>query len=217
MIKASSEDIQNLKKIIPKNHLIIASSNYTGFRNFLGFVAQFIVNPIQRLTGAFYDNKKNYIAHIFTVFWLDDELWVGEMDKKETWKENPIEKSNTFIKLKKGQIDFFDLGKIEDQKFKDFLEYAKFQKYSILEAISSLKLFRFLNLFISYKERFQSNKAHCGSVFLKYKPFHKVFKITGKEFFRKYKTHHPEAIDHYLIRNFDQKIVKVKRKKIQWS
>ena len=183
---------------MPKGNLIIASSNYTGFKNFLGFVAQFIANPIQRLTGAFYDNKKIYIAHIFTIFWLDDELWVGEMDKKETWKENPIEKSNTFIKLKKGQIDLFDLGKINSQTFNEFRDYAKFQKYSLLEAISSLKLFRFLKIFISYKDRFESNKCHCGSVFLKYKPFHEKFKITGKKFFKQYGTHHPEAIYFYL-------------------
>ena len=91
------------------------------------------------------------------------------------------------MKLKKGQIDLFDLGEIEEKEFKEFCFYAEFQKYSILEAISSLKLFRFLNLFISHKNRFQSNKAHCGSVFLKYKPFHKLFKITGEEFLKNIK------------------------------
>jgi len=215
MINLEEKDYKKLKEIIPKGHLIIASSNYTGFRNFLGFIAQFIVNPMQRLTGAFYDNKKIYIAHIFTIFWKDDELWVGEMDKKEAWKESPIEQSNTFIKLKKGQIDLFNLGEIEDQKFEDFCFYAKFQKYSLIEAISSLKLFRFLNLFISYKNRFQSNKAHCGSIFLKYKPFHKFFKITGESFFRKYKTHHPESIYFYLEKkDFKIKTLKIKDQKL---
>ena len=131
MINLEEKDYKKLKEIIPKGHLIIASSNYTGFRNFLGFIAQFIVNPMQRLTGAFYDNKKIYIAHIFTIYWLDDELWVGEMDKKEAWKESPIEQSNTFMKLKKGQIDLFNLGQIEDQKFEDFCFYVEFQKIFI--------------------------------------------------------------------------------------
>ena len=87
MINLKEKDYKKLKEIIPKGHLIIASSNYTGFRNFLGFCAEFIANPVQRLTRAFYDNKKIYIAHIFTIYWKDDELWVGEMDKKKAWKK----------------------------------------------------------------------------------------------------------------------------------
>jgi len=214
MIKANSDDLQKLKEICPQGHLIIATSNYRGFRNFLGFIAQYIVNPIQWFTGAFYDNLTKYIAHVFIIFYKDEELFVGEMDKKSAWKVNLIKKSNTFLKITKGQIRIFDLGVIEDQEIDKLCQYGKTQRYSLLHAISSLKLFRFLNIFISKKDRFESNKCHCGSVFLKYQPFHKYFKTTGKNFFRKYKTHHPEAVDHYLKNNFDLKIVKIRKGKL---
>lgn len=211
MINTNREEIEKLKKIIPQEHLILCTSNYKGFRNFLGFIAQYIVNPAQWLTGAFYDNLKKYIAHVFLIFYKDGELYVGEMDKKSSWKVNPIEKSNTFLKITKGQIRIFDLGAIEDEEIKHFCHYGEKQKYSLLEAIASLKLFRFLNVFISDKQRFEMNKCHCGSIFFKYQPFHKYLKITGETFYRKYKTHHPEAIDHYLKNNFDLKVIKVKK------
>jgi len=217
MIIVSKTDLENLKDKIPKNHLIIATSNYRGFKNFLGFIAQYIVNPIQWLTGAFYDNLKKYIAHVFIIFYKNGELYVGEMDKKSSWKVSPIVLSNTFLKIKKGQIRIFNLGAIEDEEIKKLCQYGKTQRYSLLQAISSLKLFKFLNIFISKKARYESNKCHCGSVFLKYKPFHKYFKTTAKNFFHKYKTHHPEAVDHYLKNNFDLKIIKVKQGKIIWN
>jgi len=218
MIKANSNDLQELKKLCPKGHLIIATSNYKGFRNFLGFIAQYIVNPIQWFTGAFYDNLKRYIAHVFIIFYKDGELYVGEMDKKSSWRESPIEKSNTFLKITKGQIRLFDLGAIEDGEIEKLCQYGQTQRYSLLQAISSLKLFSFLNIFISKKDRYESNKCHCGSVFLKYKPFHKYFKTTAKNFFLKYKSHHPEAVDHYLLNNFGLlEVVKVKKNKIQWT
>jgi len=217
MIKTNQEDIEKLKKIIPQEHLILCTSNYKGFRNFLGFIAQYIVNAIQWFTGAFYDNLTKYIAHVFLIFYKDGELYVGEMDKKTGWRIIPITESNTFIKITKGQIRIFDLGAIKDEEIKHFCQYGEKQKYSLLEAIASLKLFRFLNLFISYKKRFKSNKCHCGSIFFKYQPFHKFLKITGKTFYRKYKTNHPEAVDHYLVDNFDLKIVEIKKEKIRWS
>lgn len=217
MIKTNLNDLQELKKLCPKGHLIIATSNYKGFRNFLGFIAQYIVNPIQWLTGAFYDNLTKYIAHVFIIFYKNGELYVGEMDKKSGWRENPIEQSNTFIKITKGQIRIFDLGVIEDGEIEKLCQYGQTQKYSLLQAISSLKLFSFLNIFISKKDRYESNKCHCGSVFLKYKPFHKYFKTTAKNFFRKYKTHHPEAVDHYLGNIFNLQIIKVKKGKLVWN
>lgn len=218
MIKANLNDLKELKKLCPKGHLIIATSNYKGFRNFLGFIAQYIVNPAQWLTGAFYDNLKKYIAHVFIIFYKDGELYVGEMDKKSGWRESPIKKSNTFIKITKGQIRLFNLGVVEDEEIEKLCQYGKTQRYSLLQAISSLKLFSFLNIFISKKERFESNKCHCGSVFLKYQPFHKYFKTTAKNFFRKYKTHHPEAVDHYLLNNFGLwEFVNVKEGKLVWN
>lgn len=216
MIETNQEDIEKLKKLCPKGHLIIAISNYRG-GNFLGFLAQYVVNVLQWIVRPFYDNPKKYIAHVFCIYHKDNELFVGEMDAKLGWRENPIQESNTFLKIVKGQIRIYDLGVIENQEFKKFLEHARVQEYSILEAIASASFFRFLNIFISYKQRFESNKCHCGSIFFKYAPFHKYLKITGKNFYRRYKTHHPEALDHYLVKNFDQKIVKVKRKKIQWD
>ncbi len=210
--------MENLKKIFPKDHLIIATSNYKGFRNFLGFTAQYIINVIQWFTGAFYDNLTKYIAHVFIIFYKDGELYVGEMDKKSSWKVSPIEQSNTFLKITKGQIRIFNLGAIEDEEIKKLCKYGEKQKYSLLEAISSLKLFRFLNIFISKKNRYKSNKCHCGSVFLKYQPFHKYFKTTGENFFRKFGSHHPEAIDYYLVKNIGiMELIKVKKNKIEWS
>lgn len=217
MIVLEKEDIERLKEIIPKGRLIIATSNYKGFKNFLGFVAQYVVNPVQWFTRAFYDNLTKYIAHVFLIFYKDGELYVGEMGRKKDWIVNPIGECNTFLKITKGQIRLFDLGAIENEDIIKFREHGKKQKYFLLEAIASFKFFKFLNIFISHKARFESNQCHCGSIFLKYKPFHKLFKITGKTFFRKYKTHHPEAIDFYLKNNFDLEIVQVKKQKIQWS
>lgn len=217
MINTTEKDKEKLKKLCPQGHLIIAISNYRGFRNFLGFLAQYVVNVLQWIVRPFYDNPKKYIAHVFCIYHKNNQLFVCEMDSKAGWRESPIEKSNTFIKITKGQIRIYDLGAIEEKEFENFLKYARVQKYSLLEAIASASFFRFLNIFISYKERFKSNKCHCGSIFLKYQPFDKYLKITGENFYRKYKTHHPEAIDHYLVRNFDLKIVKVKQKKIRWN
>ena len=217
MIKTKPQDIEKLKKLCPQGHLIIAISNYRGFRNFLGFLAQYVVNVLQWIVRPFYDNKKKYIAHVFTIYHKENKLFVGEMDAKLGWRENPIEKSNTFAKIVKGEIRIYDLGAIENQEFEKFLEHARVQKYSMLEAIASASFFRFLNIFISKKKRFESNLCHCGSLFFKYSPLQKYLRITIKNFWQKYKTHHPEAIDHYLMRNFDQKIVKVKKQKIRWS
>lgn len=217
MIKTNQVDIEKLKKLCPQGHLILAISNYRGSRNFLGFLAQYVVNVLQWIVSPFYNNLKKYLAHSFCIYYKNNQLFAGEMDAKLGWRESPIEKSNTFTKIVKGQITIYDLGAIENQEFEEFLKHARVQKYSILEAIASASFFRFLNIFISKKNRFESNKCHCGSIFFKYKPFHKYFKITGKTFYRIYKTHHPEAIDHYLVRNFNQKIVEIKRKKIQWK
>ena len=217
MIKTKPQDIAKLKKLCPQGHLILAISNYRGSKNFLGFLAQYVVNVLQWIVRPFYNNLKKYLAHFFCIYYKNNRLFVGEMDAKLGWRESPIEKSNTFAKIVKGEIRIYDLGAIEEIEFEKFLEHARVQKYSMLEAIASASFFRFLNIFISYKDRFESNKCHCGSIFFKYQPFHKYLKITGKNFYRIFGTHHPEAIDHYLIRNFDQKIVKVKRKKIKWS
>ena len=212
MIKLTFSDLRELKKQIPEGHLIIGTSNYKGFRNFLGFLAQFIVNPIQKITKAIYDNKSMYIAHTFIVFYKNNELWVGEMDKERCWRISPIARSNTFVKLTKGRIDFFDLGEIKDEELEKFLNHAYKQKYSLLEAISSLKLLWFLNIFISKESRFNSNKCHCGSIFIKYKPFHHYLNITGKRFFKKFGTHHPEALFFYLEKsNFKQTTIKAKK------
>jgi hypothetical protein len=216
VIKINNKDLEKLKKIIPEGHLIIATSNYTGFKNLLGFLAQYVVNIVQKYTGAFYDNLEKYIAHVFLIFYKNGQLFVGEMDKSNGWKVTQLKNSNTFLKLKKGEIRIFDLGEISEKEMKDFLEHAKKQKYSLIEAISSLKLFAFLNIFISRKTRFLSNNCHCGSVFFKYKPFYKYLKTTRKLFFNKYKTHHPEAIDHYLIMNFPLHVLKVLKNKINF-
>lgn len=210
MIKASSDDLKKLKEICPKGHLIIATSTYNGWRKFLEFVATFIINPIQLLKRRKYNNKKLYIAHVFTIFYKNDSLWVGEMDKKNNWKENPIKKSNSFKKLHSGQIRIFDLGKIQDEKFQNFLKYAPFVKYTLIGAVASE--FWLLKHFRSKKNL--SKKRHCGSIFVRYPPFFKFFKITGKGLLKKYNTHHPEAIDHYLCKNFDLKIIKIKNNKI---
>ena len=68
MIKTKPQDIEKLKKLCPQGHLIIAISNYRGFRNFLGFLAQYVVNVLQWIVRPFYDNKKKYIAHVFTIY-----------------------------------------------------------------------------------------------------------------------------------------------------
>lgn len=210
MIKANSNDLQKLKELCPKGHLIIANSTYNGWRRFLEFVATFILNPLQLLKRRKYNNKKLYIAHTFTIYYKNNCLWVGEMDAKENWKENPIKKSNTFKKLYKGQIRIFDLGYIHDDVFQDFLRYARLVKYPLIGAIASE--FWSLKTFISKKNFIR--KRHCGSIFVRYQPFFKYFKTTGKELLKEFGTHHPEAIDFYLKKNFDLKIVKVKKGKL---
>lgn len=213
MIKANSDDLNKLKELCPKDHLIIANSTYNGWRRFLEFVATFIVNPLQLLIRRKYNNKKLYIGHTFTIYYKNDYLWVGEMDARENWKENLIEKSNTFNKLYTGQIRIFDLGYIHGDIFQDFLSYARLVRYTLVGAIASefwlLKLFRSKKNFI--------RKRHCGSIFVRYSPFFKYFKTTGKQLLRRFNTHHPEAIDFYLKENFDLKIIKVKKGKIIWN
>lgn len=210
MIKVNSDDLNKLKELCPKDHLIIANSTYNGWRKILEFLATFIVNPFQLLRRRKYNNKELYIAHTFTIYHKNDSLWVGEMDAKEGWKKNPIEKSNTFIKLTTGQIRLFDLGYIHDDVFQDFLSYARLVRYTLIGAIASE--FWFLRFFRSKKNFIR--KRHCGSIFVRYQPFFKYFKTTGKQLLREYRTHHPEAIDYYLCKNFDLKIVKVKKGKL---
>lgn len=213
MIKTNLDDIKKLKELCPQGHLIIATSTYNGWRKFLEFLATFIINPLQLLKRRKYNNKELYIAHVFTIFYKNNSLWVGEMDLKKNWKESPIKKSNSFKKIYSGQIRLFDLGYIPNNIFQDFLSYAKLVKYTLIGAIASefwlLKHFR--------SEKNLSRKRHCGSIFVRYQPFFKYFKTTGKALLTKYNTHHPEAIDHYLCKNFDLKVVKIKNRKICWS
>ena len=212
MIKVTQKDLENLKQKIPKNHLIIATASYSGWKNVLGFLAVSIANSVQWLTKPKYDNKRIYVGHCFTIFHKNESLWVGEMDFNGNWKENPIEKSNTFIKLTTGQIRIFDIGAIPTDIFQNFLLYSKTVKYPPIGAIASKKIFWFLKIFRSKKSFAQ--KRHCGEIFVRYKPFFKYLKTTGKILLKKYRTHHPEAIDYYLKNNFDLKIVKVKKGKI---
>ena len=60
MIETDQEDIEKLKKLCPKGHLILAISNYRGSRNFLGFLAQYVVNVLQWIVSPFYNNLKKY-------------------------------------------------------------------------------------------------------------------------------------------------------------
>ena len=210
MIKANLDDLQKLKELCPKDHLIIATATYNGWRRFLEFVATFIINPLQLLRRRKYNNKDKYIGHLFCIFYKNDSLWVGEMDWKENWKENPIKKSNTFKKLNTGQIRLFDLGYITNDEFKHFLRYARLVRYTLIGAIASelwfLKPFRSKKNFV--------RKRHCGSIFVRYAPFFKFFNTNGKKLLEEFGTHHPEAIDFYLKNNFDIKIVKVKNGKL---
>jgi hypothetical protein len=215
MIKASFEDIQNLKKLIPKNHLIIATTDYRGWRNVLGFLAQFVVNPVQWLTKPRYDNKRAYISHVFTIFYEGENLSVGEMDFKNNWKENRIRRCNTFLKMTTGKINIFDLGIISQKEFSDFLEHARKVKYPKLGAIASKKLFWFLKPFRSKKSL--REKRHCSSIFARYEPFSKYFKTTGERLLKAFGTHHPEAIDFYLNIICEKKVIKVKKQKIKWN
>ena len=215
MIKANSDDLQKLKELCPKGHLIIATSTYSGKRDIIGALSVLLINIIQKLLNPKYNNWKKYIAHVFCIFYKNNELWVGEMDLKENWRENPIIASNSFQKIKKGQLRIFNLGKITEEEFYKFLGYSRLVKYPLLGAISSFKLFWFLKIFRT-KKSFKE-KRHCGEIFVRYQPFFKYFKTTGKALLRKYNTHHPEAIDHYLSKNFDLKVVKIKNSKICWS
>jgi hypothetical protein len=213
MIKANSDDLQKLKELCPKDHLIIANSTYNGWRRILEFIATFIVNPFQLLRRRKYNNKELYIAHTFTIYHNNDSLWVGEMDAKEGWRENPIEKSNTFKKLYTGQIRLFDLGKIPENEFIDFLFYARKVRYTLIGAIAS----EFWSLRIFRSKKNLIRKRHCASVFVRYQPFFKYFETTGNQLLKEFGTHHPEAIDYYLCKNFDVKIVKVKKGKLVWN
>jgi hypothetical protein len=213
MIKANLDDIQKIKEICPKGHLIIATAYYGGWRNLLGFLATFVMNPIQFAKRRKYNNKGKYIGHLFCIFYKNDSLWVGEMDWEKDWKENPIRKSNTFKKLSTGQIRLFDLGAIEDETFETFLKYAKTVKYSPLGAIASE--FWFLKPFRS-KNNFEK-KRHCGSIFVRYEPFFKYFKTTGKNLLRKYGSHHPEVIDYHLKKYFNLIVIEIKKEKIKWN
>jgi hypothetical protein len=213
MIKANLNDLQEFKKLCLKGHLIIATAYYGGWRNILGFLATFVMNPIQYFKRRKYNNKGKYIGHLFCIFYKNDSLWVGEMDWRDNWKENPIRKSNTFKKLSTGQIRLFDLGATEDETFQTFLQYAKTVKYSFLGAIASE--FWFLKLFRS-KNNFQK-KRHCGSIFVRYEPFFKYFKTTGKNLLRKYGSHHPEFLDHHLKTTFQIKVIEIKKEKIKWN
>lgn len=210
MIKANSGDLQKLKEICPQGHLIIATATYNGWRRFLEFGATCILNPLQLVKRRKYNNKDKYIGHVFCIFYKNDSLWVGEMDWRENWKENPIKKSNTFKKLNTGQIRLFDLGYITNDEFQHFLSYARLVRYTLIGAVASE--FWFLKPFRS-KKNF-TRKRHCGSIFVRYAPFVKFFNTTGKKLLEEFGTHHPEAIDFYLKNNFDIKIVKVKKGKL---
>lgn len=210
MIKTSLSDISKLKELCPKDHLIIATSTYKGWRRLLELLATFIINPIQLLKRRNYNNKDHYISHTFTIFYKNDSLWVGEMDWKDNWKENPIRRSNTFKKLYSGQVRIYDLGNIPYITFQDFLKYARTVKYPLIGAIASE--FWFLKPFRS-KNNLET-KRHCGSIFVKYQPFFKYFDTTGKIMLKRFGTHHPEAIDYYLNNKFKLKIVEVKQEKI---
>src|SRR5210317_73567 len=117
MIKASLNDLQKLKKLCPKDHLIIATSTYSGFKDILGILATFLANVIQKIFNPKYNNWKKYIAHMFMIYYKNNELWIGEMDFKDHWKENLIINSNSFQKLKNGEIRIFDLGEIPENEF----------------------------------------------------------------------------------------------------
>ena len=56
MINTTEKDKEKLKKLCQQGHLIIAISNYRGFRNFLGFLAQYVVNVLQWIVRPFYDS-----------------------------------------------------------------------------------------------------------------------------------------------------------------
>ena len=86
MIKANSNDLQELKKLCPKGHLIIATATYKGWYRPLEFLATFVANPIQYLKRRKYNNKDKYIGHLFCIFYKNDSLWAGEMDWRENWK-----------------------------------------------------------------------------------------------------------------------------------
>jgi len=212
MIKASLNDLQKLKKLCPKDHLIIATSTYSGFKDILGILATFLANVIQKIFNPKYNNWKKYIAHMFMIYYKNNELWIGEMDFKDHWKENLIINSNSFQKLKNGEIRIFDLGKIPENEFTDFVSYAKGVKYPFWGALSSYILFGIFKIFRT-KKSFKE-KRYCSEIFVRYQPFFKYFKTTGKQLLRKYKTHHPEAIDYYLCKNFNLKILKVKKGKL---
>ena len=194
MIKTNLNDLYQLKKLCPKGHLIIATATYKGWRKPLEFLATFAVNPIQFIKNRKYNNKNKYIAHLFCIFYKNDSLWVGEMDWREDWKENPIKKSNTFKKLSTGQIRIFDLGAIEDETFQTFLKYAKTVEYSPLVALSSE--FWLLKPFSS-KNNFEKNR-HCGSIFVRYEPFYKYLKTTGKKLLKKYNSLNPQRLVYLL-------------------
>ena len=213
MIKANLNDLHEFKKLCPKGHLIIATATYRGWRKPLEFLATFVANPIQFVKRRKYNNKDKYIGHLFCIFYKNDSLWVGEMDWRENWKENPIRKSNTFKKLSSGEIRLFDLGSIEDETFQTFLKYAKTVEYSPLGAVASE--FWFLKFFRS-KNNFEK-KRHCGSIFVRYEPFFKYFKKTGKTLLRKYGSHHPEFLDHHLKTTFQMKVIKIEKEKIKWN
>ena len=213
MIIVSKTDLENLKDKIPKDSLIIASSTYAG-KNILGILSKYFANLIQKITNPNYNNYNFYIAHIFTIYYKDNNLWVGEMDKKNGWAEVPIQYSVAFRKLTSGYIRIFNLGKIEKEEFNNFLEHARPIKYPLIGAIASKKFFWCLK-FLRSKRSFEE-KRHCGEIFFRYKPFYKIFKIASKVFLRKYKTHHPEAIDHYLNKELEivPIIIKINKKKI---
>jgi len=212
MIKASFEDIQNLKKLIPKNHLVVATTDYRDFRNLLGFFSQYIINPIQWFTRPRYNNWKSYNEHFFNIFYKEDNLYVGEMDLTGNWKENRIRRCNTFLKMTTGYINIYDLGAIDQKEFDDFLKYARGVKYSKIGALSSKKLFWFLRPLRSKKNL--KEKRYCSSIFVRHKPFSKFFKTTGEKLLKAFGTHHPEAIDFYLNIVCDKTVIKVKKEKL---
>lgn len=212
MIKYNVALAEQLKKNIPTNRLVVASSEYN--QGIFGLLSN-MANWFQKKSNSF--TKKQYIAHSFNLFWKDGELLCLESDSKRGMIINNFWTSNTVKKMKGGNIHFHILPlDFNGEHFDKFIKKVFGIKYDLNRAIASLKSLYRIMKFFGYKKK-SSKEMFCSEAVLesirfmnkeKYNPLEELkFKKVDSE------SLHPRALFDILYPSYPKITIKIKNHK----